>query len=529
MSLSLLPLLLTGCGIRLGWDVDHDEDNDGYKTNEEPDDCNDRDASINPGATEVAYDSVDQDCDGSDLTDVDGDGHDADSVGGDDCDDDNPDIHPDADEICNGIDDDCDSYIDEGVLIRTYQDYDGDQFGNSSIWLDECDVSDGYVLNDDDCDDSDANVYPGAVEDYTNEIDDDCDGRVDDEDEDGYTITNDGDCDDQNDAINPGAQEVCDGIDNDCDGDIDEDVMTTWYIDNDGDGYGSSDSTLQDCTQPAGYVDNNGDCDDNDPTIYLGAEEDPTNGVDDNCNGYVDELTVDCDSYSYPTIQEAVDVAVSDGVDQVIYVCSGTYNENVVISPLGFDLIMAGESVATLTGGLELASVTGAFTFINMVTDNAPIRFSGSNSSMAVNGCSLTNSNDEPAIYFNTTASSLTVNDSTISGNNSETCCSGGAIQFSGDMLTIESSTISNNTGQYNLGGAISLWDGNTIIEDSTVENNSQTSGFGAAVWLEDSFSYYLWSINTNWNGNSPEDVYADGVYTAGATTDFFCSNGSCF
>ncbi len=56
-----------------------------------------------------------------------------------------------------------------------------------------------------------------------------------DSDSDGYT--SDEDCNDWDASINPGAPELCDGIDNDCDDEVDEDGATTWYLDSDGDGY----------------------------------------------------------------------------------------------------------------------------------------------------------------------------------------------------------------------------------------------------------------------------------------------------
>jgi hypothetical protein len=72
-------------------------------------DCDDFDDEIHPGATEVPRDDVDQNCDGDDLVDGDGDGFDADSHGGDDCDDDNAEVNPDAlDWYDDGEDSDCD-------------------------------------------------------------------------------------------------------------------------------------------------------------------------------------------------------------------------------------------------------------------------------------------------------------------------------------------------------------------------------------------------------------------------------------
>lgn len=93
-----------------------DGDGDGY---EPPEDCDDEDRSVHPGASEVPYNGVDEDCDGGDLVDVDGDGWDADVVGGEDCADANAQIHPDAEEACgDGRDNDCDGHTDEGCSVE---------------------------------------------------------------------------------------------------------------------------------------------------------------------------------------------------------------------------------------------------------------------------------------------------------------------------------------------------------------------------------------------------------------------------
>jgi len=86
-----------------------DADGDGFFEDASPLDCNDSDASIYPGATEIANDGVDQDCDGADLTtDADGDGYFTDTAPLD-CNDNDASIYPGAAEILDdGIDQDCD-------------------------------------------------------------------------------------------------------------------------------------------------------------------------------------------------------------------------------------------------------------------------------------------------------------------------------------------------------------------------------------------------------------------------------------
>ena len=201
MSAGLLTL--TVCSGGGGGTTDNgvsDADADGYAT---PDDCDDGNPDVYPGATEVPYDGVDQDCNGMDLKDVDGDGYAAEDAGGTDCDDEDSTVYPDADEVpYDGVDQDCN----------------GDDLFDAD--------GDGYDAEDaggDDCDDTDAFTYPGAVEIPYDRTDQDCDGEdLVDVDGDGYDarVAGGDDCDDRDAAINPAAAEVCDEmeVDHDCDG-----------------------------------------------------------------------------------------------------------------------------------------------------------------------------------------------------------------------------------------------------------------------------------------------------------------------
>ena len=176
--------------------------------------------------------------------DLDGDGFST-----DDCDDGDADVNPDAVEVCNGVDDDCDTFVDDGLVFSSYRpDGDGDLFG---------DVDAPEIRA--------CAQPPGAVPDGT-------------------------DCDDANPDAHPGASEVCDGVDNDCDFDIDEDLIVRQYRrDEDEDGYGDRDGeALESCAPIDGLVDTTGDCDDDDPGVHPGVEE-VCNDVDDDCNGGIDD------------------------------------------------------------------------------------------------------------------------------------------------------------------------------------------------------------------------------------------------
>ncbi len=315
-----------------------DDDGDGWAACE---DCDDTDAAVNPDASE-SCNNVDDDCDGDidedDATDADTWYADADGDGfGDlsttttacdqpsgyvsaayasDCDDSDASISPVDPEVCDGIDNDCDGTADDGVTSTFYADSDGDGYGDAASTTEDCSAPSGYVSDDSDCDDADATVNPGASE-TCDGVDNDCDGGTDeadavdagtwyrDTDGDGYGtasastvscdpptgyVADDTDCDDADDDINPGADEHCDGVDEDCDGTVDDNPVDadSWYADTDGDGYGDAGTVVEACSQPSGYLADDTDCDDTDAAVFPGADE-YCNGIDDDCDGTVDE------------------------------------------------------------------------------------------------------------------------------------------------------------------------------------------------------------------------------------------------
>jgi len=204
-----------------------------------------------------------------------------------DCDDQDAEVNPDAVEVCNQMDDNCDGQIDEGLtVVRYYFDGDGDGYGVPDPSVVDCSQPSGYVLTFDDCDDQNASVFPGQTEAPYNGLDDDCDPSTpdDDLDGDGYVLTE--DCADMDATISPAAAEICDGLDNNCNSEIDEGLtIIIGYPDTDGDGYGADVLPVEACDLLVGYVENSLDCDDENPEINPDATDIPNNGIDEDCDG----------------------------------------------------------------------------------------------------------------------------------------------------------------------------------------------------------------------------------------------------
>ncbi len=200
-----------------------------------------------------------------------------------------------------------------------YQDADGDGHGAPATGQHTCDGPPGndWVQLGDDCDDGDAENFPGNTEQCDGQ-DNDCDGTPDDgvtftwwyQDADGdghgaaatgqHTcdgppgvdwVQLDDDCDDGDAGNFPGNTEQCDGQDNDCDNIADNGItFTTYYYDNDGDGHGNAGNSQSTCDGPPGanWVQLGDDCDDNAANRFPGNPE-SCDFVDNDCDGVVDD------------------------------------------------------------------------------------------------------------------------------------------------------------------------------------------------------------------------------------------------
>lgn len=240
-----------------------DNDVDGYSPADG--DCDDNDKTVHPLAEEIC-DGQDNDCNGKiDELDSDQDGFSSCPGPNADCDDTNPLIFPGAPVDCaNGNDNDCDGVID------------GSKTGDAD--------NDGFDACQD-CNDNDPKVYPKAAKVCDNGKDNDCNGIVDgleDLDKDGITACS--DCDDTDPQTYPLAPEVCNGKDNDCTGVADD-------LDQDGDGWSGCGGQ---------------DCDDTDININPGAGRNCKNGKDNDCSGVIDDLE-DGDGDGFPGCKDCDD------------------------------------------------------------------------------------------------------------------------------------------------------------------------------------------------------------------------------
>jgi hypothetical protein len=177
-----------------------------------------------------------------------------------DCNDENTVIHPNNNEFCDSLDNDCNGIVDDGLNYGDfYQDLDQDGFGQSETWINSCNQPFGFVAQD-------------------------------------------GDCNDWVNSINPSEIEICNDIDDNCNNEMDEGLLfEVYYEDLDADGIGNIEVSVIKCVLPFGFVAQHGDCQDNNANVNPNAGEQCGNGIDDNCNGEIDEgceFDLDDDGYT---------------------------------------------------------------------------------------------------------------------------------------------------------------------------------------------------------------------------------------
>ncbi len=423
-----------------------------------------------------------------------------------DCDDDDDAIHPDALEVCDGLDNNCDDQIDEGVLLDFYPDADGDGDGDAGASAyPGCESTSGMVDNADDCDDTNPDVHPGADE-VCNGVDDDCDGLTDaeddgldlstliefygDDDGDGYGeeldvtkactapegyVDNAEDCNDALEDIHPDADEVCDGLDNDCDGLVDGDddsidpgSVTEFYADVDVDGYGDDGNLVFACELVEGLATEGGDCDDADADVNPGAEE-SCSETDSNCDG--DAWAGATDAWFHADGDGSwteADLSGWTGTEAgTLYVCENTFSADIALEA-DIDIIGLGEELSVLDGG-------GSRTILTIETDSLTVDISGVSFD---NGSSST---VDPNFGYDVGGalvcfadSAVTISDSAFH-DNLATDGLGGAIASDGCDLLLDSVEISGSSATF--GGALFGFSGTIDLVDSEVFDNSAVSG----------------------------------------------------
>ena len=238
-----------------------------------------------------------------------------------DCDDTDSTVSPDAAELCNSVDDNCDGTTDEQSALDAltwYVDSDGDGYGGAVVLGTACEA------------------LTGGAADST-------------------------DCDDGNPLVSPAATETCTGVDDDCDGLVDDDDPSLssdagWFFDSDGDGHGDSASPGNFCAERSGFVLSDDDCDDSDSAISPSAVETCRNGVDDDC----DESPGECDASGEQYL------AGADGLYSGV-VGQEAAGQSVLLAHIGGDDTL--DVIVGATGARsDGTEVGGAFVFLGPIT-----------------------------------------------------------------------------------------------------------------------------------------------------------------
>ena len=405
------------------------------------------------------------------IIDEDGDGVAAE----DDCDDDDANVFPGNAEICDGLDNNCNDTVDEGVLDTFYADRDSDGFGDLYTTEEACEVGEGYVVNGDDCDDQDPDNFPGNTE-------------------------------------------VCDGGDNDCDGDEDEDDAAdaqTWYVDSDEDGYGDSSSSTKACEEPSGHVDNADDCDDDDDQVNPDAAE-ICDGLDNDCDGSSSEdgMASAWDGSVYTDITSSVSGSSSSpaayDVEGDIVFCDGTFYTNLDVTEDASISSLNGDATGVILDGAGQDSVVrvGLDGLTVTLSDLTVTNGSGSvTSELGLGGGGIACGAQEDPI-------DLTLAGMVVDGNSVEEGYGGGIFALLCD-LSVTDSFLTDNSAPYGAGGFI--YESELSIDGTEISGNSAVTAGGLYA-----IAGNVTMSDTDVWGNLSSLGYVGGLYFEGQeTVDF--------
>ncbi len=514
---------------------DFDQDGDGFDSSSygygTSDDCDDASAAVHPS---TGADPVDEDCSTVADDDCTGTDNDEDAAG---C-------------VAHFLDGDADGYgklADSGCFCEESGSYtvtgvtaanddcnDAKSTVNPGITVEDCDTAD-----DDDCD-GDTNELGG----------DNCEDWYGDADADGYGVgpgacycsatsafssSFDDDCDDADDTVHPGAAETCDLADEDCDGAVDEGV-THYYTDTDGDLYG--DDATETCSSGGGRVATGGDCDDGDERVFPTAPE------------LCDEQQNDCDAATWSTTDEdgtasyattadvwtSVTTAWAAGTSSTVasislastgsyHVCPGTWYVSLVAAG-GDDVdVLAPYGAADTT--LDRAGTLGP---LLSVTD----------SSVSMEGLTLTGGTGQlggaaryggAVLSYATTSTavaSVVLIDCEVTGNTAT--YGGGLAAYNYGDITLTSTEVYDNTATN--GGGLFTQRGDIVATGGGVHDNTSTGEGGGAYFSTNQGS--LTVTGGDWSANSVDDAAgASGGFgtepdaSYGSSADFSCAGNT--
>ena len=516
---------------------DFDQDGDGFDSSSygygTSDDCDDSSASVHPDTTSSPIDedcttTADDDCSGSD-NDENADGCTTFFYDGDN---DGYGKLTDTSCLCVAEGD----YTETGVTASNDDCNDAKSTVNPGITAEDCDTSD-----DDDCD-GDTNELGGT----------DCEAWYADADSDGYgagsgacycsatttyTSSRDDDCDDADSTVHPGATETCDLDDEDCDGSTDEGT-THYYTDVDGDGYG--DDTTETCTSGGGRVSDGADCDDADARVYPGAPE------------LCDEQQNDCDLASWSSSDEDGTASFATTAD-VWSDVTATWSAGTSSSPAALAMPASGTYsicpgtwyVAVVAAGgddVSLVAPYGASTTFLDRNGTSGTLVSATDATVSMEGFTLTGGTGQAGganryggavLAYATTSSttaSITLTECEVTGNSAT--YGGGLAAYNYGDLTLVDTSVYGNTGTN--GGGMLIQRGLVTIDGGGVYNNTSSGEGGGAYFSTTQGDLEV--TNSDWSTNSPDDVAgaAGGFETIpdaifGTGESFTCvGNGGC-